>query len=65
MLLQKLTGKDVGRSSVYAIDTKPSKQNPNTHAGTPNCDKIVLDGPGESREGYSITQETTLFPMSE
>ena len=40
----------------------PCKQNPNTHARTPNCDKIVLDGPGEARQGYSATHEsdTTL-----
>ena len=51
-----------------AIETKPCKQEPNTHARTPNCDKIVLDGPGEARQGYSTTtqeSDTTLLPMSE
>ena len=57
-----------GFSSIDAIETKPCKQKPKTHARTPNCDKIVLDGPGEARQGYSTTtqeSDTALLPMSE
>ena len=61
------SGKDAGRSLMNAIETWPCKQTPNIHASSPNCDKSVLDGPGEARQGYSTTQEsdTTLPPMSE
>ena len=61
------SGTDAGRSSIDAIKTKPCKQKPNTHARTPNCDKMVLDRPGEARQGYSTTQEsdTTLVLVSE
>ena len=31
------SGEDAGRSSIDAIETKPCKQKPNTHARTPNC----------------------------
>ena len=34
----------------------------------PTVTKIVLDGPGEARQGYSTTTQetdTTLLPMSE